>query len=172
MLAMQNEAVGAKFLEFAVKRMKMSEKDILRCTELLTEEQMWMRGGDHENSVANLLLHLAGNMQQWILHGIAGKPDLRQRDAEFTLVPSTTSAEARRRFSDTLDASCKVIAELPPERLLEVIDPQPNGTWRHLAILEAIFQIVGHLQLHAGQIVVLTKQMAAKDLDLTIPRKR
>jgi hypothetical protein len=172
MLRMQNEAVGAKFLEFAVKRMKMSEKDILRCTELLTEEQMWFRGGDHENSVANLLLHLEGNMRQWILHGIAGQPDVRERDEEFTLVPSTSSAEARRRFSATLDESCKVIGELPPGRLLDVIDPQPGGTWRHLAILEAIFQISGHLQLHAGQIVVLTKQMAARDLDLTMPRKR
>lgn len=172
MLGMHDEAVGAKFLEFAVKRLKMSEKDILRCTEMLTEEQMWFRGGDHENSVANLLLHLEGNMRQWILHGIAGDPDVRQRDGEFTLVPSATGAEARTRFTVALDASCKVISGLPTERLLEVIDPQPGGTWRHLAILEAIFQIVGHVQLHAGQIVLLTKQMVAKDLDLTIPRKR
>jgi len=53
-----------------------------------------------------------------------------------------------------------------------VIDPQPTGTWRHLTVLEAIFQVVGHVQLHAGQIIVLTKQMTAKDLDLTMPRKR
>jgi hypothetical protein len=65
-----------------------------------------------------------------------------------------------------------VIAGLAGERLLEVIDPQPTGTWRHLTVLEAIFQVVGHVQLHAGQIIVLTKQMAAKDLDLTMPRKR
>jgi uncharacterized damage-inducible protein DinB len=169
---MQNESVGAKFLEFAVKRLKMSEKDILRCTEMLTEEQMWMRGGDYENSVANLLLHLAGNMRQWILHGVAGQPDVRERDEEFTLTPSTTSAEALERFADTLEVCCEVIGGLPTERLLEVIDPQPGGTWRHLTILEAIFQVVGHVQLHAGQIIVLTKQMVAKDLDLTMPRKR
>jgi uncharacterized damage-inducible protein DinB len=169
---MPNDAVGEKFLEFAVKRMRMSERDVLRCVDQLTEEQMWSRGGEHENSVANLLLHLAGNMRQWILHGVAGQPDVRKRDEEFTLVPSGTGAEARATFTAALDESYKVLSELAPARLLEVIDPQPNGTWRHLTILEAIFQVVGHVQMHVGQIIVLTKQMAAKDLDLTMPRKR
>jgi uncharacterized damage-inducible protein DinB len=169
---MQNDAVGAKFLEFAERRMAMSEADILSCAGRLTEEQMWRRGGDHENSVANLLLHLAGNLRQWVLHGIDGQPDVRERDAEFSLHPTLSATEARAVFVEVLAESRKVIAELAPERLLEVIDPQPTGTWRHLTILEGIFQVVGHVQLHAGQIIVLTKQMAATDLDLTMPRKR
>jgi uncharacterized damage-inducible protein DinB len=169
---MSEHDVSAKFLEFAQRRLTMSEADILSCVGLLTEEQMWRRGGEHENSVANLLLHLAGNMRQWILHGIDGQPDIRERDAEFSLEPTLSSAEATAVFVETLAESRKVIAALPPERLLEVIDPQPTGTWRHLTILEAIFQVVGHVQLHAGQVIVLTKQMAAKDLDLTMPRKR
>jgi len=169
---MQNDAVSAKFLEFAARRLEMSGRDILRCVEMLSEEQMWHRGGEHENSVANLLLHLAGNLRQWILHGIGGQPDVRERDAEFSLEPTVTAADARAIFVETLAESRKVIAGLPAHRLLEVIDPQPNGTWRHLTILEAIFQVVGHVQLHTGQIIVLTKQMAAKDLDLTMPRKR
>jgi len=169
---MTNDAVSAKFLEFAGQRMAMSERDILRCVEMLSEEQMWRRGGEHENSVANLLLHLAGNMRQWILHGIDGQPDVRERDEEFSLKPAVTAAEARAMFVETLAESRRVIAGVSAERLLEVIDPQPTGTWRHLTVLEAIFQVVGHVQLHAGQIIVLTKQMAAKDLDLTMPRKR
>lgn len=169
---MPNDAVSAKFLEFAGRRMEMSERDILRCVEMLTEEQMWRRGGEHENSVANLLLHLAGNVRQWILHGIDGQPDVRERDDEFSLEPTVTAKEARAVFVETLAESRRVIAAVSAERLLEVIDPQPTGTWRHLTVLEAIFQVVGHVQLHAGQIIVLTKQMAAKDLDLTMPRKR
>jgi uncharacterized damage-inducible protein DinB len=169
---MANDAVSAKFLEFAGRRMEMSERDILRCVEMLSEEQMWRRGGEHENSVANLLLHLAGNVRQWILHGIDGQPDVRERDEEFSLEPKVTAAEARAVFVETLAESRRVIAGVSAERLLEVIDPQPTGTWRHLTVLEAIFQVVGHVQLHAGQIIVLTKQMAAKDLDLTMPRKR
>lgn len=169
---MQNEAISASFLDFAERRMTMSEADILRCVGMLTEEQMWRRGGEHENSVANLLLHLAGNMRQWILHGVDGQPDVRERDAEFSLEPTLSAAEARTVFVETLAESRKVIAGLAPERLLEVIDPQPSGTWRHLPVLQAIFQVVGHVQLHAGQVILLTKQMVGRDLDLSMPRKR
>ena len=111
--------------------------------------------------------------------------DLRIREMKELLPPShlirelacsekaaTTAADARTRFSATLAESCAVIADVSPERLLEVIDPQPNGTWRHLPILEAIYQVVGHVQQHMAQIVVLTKQQLHRDLDLTMPRKR
>lgn len=170
---MSPNAIADNFLAFAVKRLQLAQKDIARCLDKLTEDQIWQRSGDYENSIANLLLHLEGNVRQWILHGIDDQPDVRQRDAEFTLTPSATSTDARARFNATLDEACHVIAAVPAERLLEVIDPQPNGgTWRHVTVLEAIFLVSGHVQLHTGQIILLTKQLTATDLDLSIPRKR
>ena len=160
------------FLTASVKRMQLSEADINRCLGKLSEEQMWHRGADHENSIANLLLHLEGNMRQWFLHGIGGQPDVRVRDAEFALAPSHGSAEVRRRFTVTLAECCTVIGSLAPERLLETIDPQPTGGWGPMTILEAILRITGHLLLHQGQIILLTKQLTGADLDLSIPRKR
>ena len=160
------------FLTAAVKRMQLSEDDINRCLDKLSDEQMWHRGADHENSVANLLLHLEGNLRQWFLHGIDGQPDVRRRDAEFTLSPSQRCAEVRRCFAATLAECRKVIGSLPPERLLEMVDPQPGGGWGPMTILEAILRITGHLRLHQGQIILLTKQLAATDLDLSLPRKR
>jgi hypothetical protein len=160
------------FLTAAVKRMQLSEDDINRCLEKLSDEQMWHRGADHENSIANLLLHLEGNLRQWFLHGIDGQPDVRRRDAEFTLSPSQRCAEVRSCFAATLAECREVIGSLPPARLLETIDPQPGGGWGPMTILEAILRITGHLQLHQGQIILLTKQLAATDLDLSLPRKR
>jgi uncharacterized damage-inducible protein DinB len=166
------QTVAQNFLSFAVTRLKLTQGEIAKCVAQLSEEQMWHRGGDYENSIANLLLHLAGNMRQWILHGIAGQPDIRQRDNEFSLAPTTSAAEAHATFNATVEEACHVLSSLPPEQLLNVIDPQPTGTWRHLTSLEGIFQVVGHVQLHAGQIFVLTKQLVQHDLDLTMPRKR
>jgi len=168
----QENAVAENFLAYASRRMHDCSATIAKCCEQLNEEQMWHRGGEHENSVANLLLHLEGNIRQWILHGIAGHADVRERDAEFSLTPTTDSAAARARFNATLEEAAAVIATLPPARLLEIIDPQPTGTWRHCTILEAIFKVVGHVDHHTGQIILLTKQLAAKDLDLSMPRKR
>jgi hypothetical protein len=65
-----------------------------------------------------------------------------------------------------------VIGSLPPARLLEVINPQPTGILGPMTILEAIFRIVGHLQLHQGQIILLAKQLTGADMDLSLPRKR
>jgi uncharacterized damage-inducible protein DinB len=171
---MQNDPLAENFLAFAVKRIRLSERDINLCLDRLSPEQIWHRGGDYENSIANLLLHLEGNLRQWVLHGIDGQPDVRQRDDEFTLRPMAAVAVVRARFTATLEEVRIVIDALhhKPERLLEIIDPQPNSTWRNTTILEAIFQVVGHVQLHTGQIILLTKQLTAADLDLSMPRKR
>jgi uncharacterized damage-inducible protein DinB len=164
--------LAATFLAFAANRLQASATDITSCVAQLTEEQLWYRGGEYENSIANLLLHLAGNMRQWILHGIAGQPDIRERDDEFALTSQLTAAEAHTLFTTTLDQCREVIRTLQPERLLEIIDPQPTGNRRHLPVLDAIFQVVGHVQLHTGQIIVLTKQRLTRDLDLSMPRER
>ncbi len=103
--------------------------------------------------------------------GIDGQPDMRRRDEEFSET-SLPVAEVRARFAVTLAECCAVVGAVPGERMLEVIDPQPTGTWRHVTILEAIFQVVAHVQLHAGQIILLTKQRTGRDLDLSIPRRR
>lgn len=166
------DQIANVFLAASVKRIQLSEDEINRCLDKLSEEQMLHRGADYENSIVNLLLHLEGNLRQWFLHGIDGQPDVRTRDAEFTLSPSQQCAEVRSCFAATLAECRSVIGSVSPERLLETINPQPAGNWGPMTILEAIYRIVGHLQLHQGQIILLTKQLAATDLDLSLPRKR
>jgi len=169
---MPTDPVAANFLAFSVTHIKGQQSKITSCCNKLSEAQLQYRSGDYENSIVNLLLHLEGNIRQWILHGIDNQPDIRQRDDEFALTLSTTSAEARARLNATLDESAQIIATLDPSRLLDITDPQPNGTWRHATILEAIYKVVSHLEMHTGQIILLTKQLLATDLDLTMPRKR
>src|SRR5580698_2921871 len=103
------QTVPQNFVAFAVTRLKLTQTDIRRCCDQLSEDQMWHRSGDYENSIANLLLHLEGNMRQWILHGIAGQPDVRRRDDEFALAATMTAAEARDSFNATLEEVCHVI---------------------------------------------------------------
>ena len=169
---MSAPSIPETFRLTAVTRMQRSAADITHCLDRLTDAQILHRGGDHENSIANLLLHLEGNLRQWILHGIDGQPNVRTRDAEFSLSPTLPIPEIRFRFAATLAEACTVIAAVPDDRLLVTIDPQPGGGWGSPSILEAIFHIAGHLQLHTGQIILLTKQLTRSDLDLTIPRKR
>ena len=77
-------------------------------------------------------------------------------------------AELVALFTTTMDEVQSVIAAVPHERLVEIIHPQGRET----SVLGAVYQVVGHVQEHVGQIILLTKQMVGTDLDLTMPRKR
>ena len=138
------------------------------CLSRLTQEQIWERHGVHENAVGNLVLHLCGNMRQWVIAGVGGAVDVRVRDAEFSTDGGMNAGELMGRFAGTVAEAREVIASLPAERLTERITPQG----RDVSVLEAIYQVVGHVQPHVGQIILLTKQMTATDLDLTMPRPR
>ena len=166
------ETPDRNFLNASITRLKQGEAQIARCVAQLTEEQMSHRAGDYENSITNLLLHLEGNMRQWILHGVARQPDVRRRDDEFTLAPAITAAQAHAAFTATFAQVCETIATLDPARLPEKTDPQPNGPGSECTILDAIYRVVCHVHHHAGQIILLTKQFVQHDLDLSMPRKR
>jgi len=164
--------ISSTFLAYSNELIAHSESTIDACLARLTDKQILHRNGDHENSIANLLLHLSGNIRQWILHGIDNQPNVRQRDEEFSLHPTTPIPEIRARLAATLTEARAVIAAVPESRLLDLTDPQPGGGWGTPTVLEAIYRVVSHLELHAGQIVLLTKQLLHADLDLSIPRKR
>src|SRR5579864_4031658 len=79
------------------------------CIDKLAPEQIWTRNAENANAIGNLVLHLAGNVRQWILHGVGGEPDTRQRDTEFAARGGLDPAELKRRLRSTVDAACAVI---------------------------------------------------------------
>lgn len=169
---LDRSSVPANFLSMAADHMGRSLNAITTCTSRLSPEQMTHRGGAHENSVLNLLLHLEGNIRQWILHGIGGEPDIRHRDEEFALDAAADPAAALDRLRSTIEQARSIVAAVPHDGLLKIIDPQPTGIWRHATVLEAVFKVTSHLEQHTGQIILLTKQLVGTDLDLSVPRKR
>jgi hypothetical protein len=162
------DAVAADFLGVSCGRLDMMRECLEACLRRLTYDQVWRREGAHENAVGNLVLHLCGNARQWVMHGVGGAADVRVRDAEFSAEGGMSGAELIALFESTLAEAKGVIAAVPAERLVQRITPQG----RDVSVLEAIYQVVGHVQQHVGQIILLTKQMTAGDLDLTIPRPR
>src|SRR6266446_4183354 len=75
--------VETEFLTFSAEKLMQLMGRIDACVQKLTPEQIWMRADANQNAVGNLLLHLNGNVRQWILHGVGGQADVRDRDAEF-----------------------------------------------------------------------------------------
>jgi Protein of unknown function (DUF1572)/Clp amino terminal domain, pathogenicity island component len=160
--------IAANFLDVSCRRLEQMTEYLTACVKKLTEEQIWRRQGAHENAVGNLVLHLCGNARQWIIHGVGGAPDVRVRDEEFSADGGMRGAELIALFESTIDEAKKIIAAVPAERMTERVHPQG----RDVSVLEAIYQVVGHVQQHVGQIILVTKQMLGTDLDLTMPRPR
>jgi Protein of unknown function (DUF1572) len=162
------EQITADFLSVSCRKLDDMNGHVGTCLKKLTDEQVWQRQGDYENAVGNLVLHLCGNARQWIMHGVGGAPDVRVRDAEFSADSGVSGTELIALFSTTMSEAKQVIATVSADRMVERIVPQG----RDVSVMEAICQVVGHVQQHVGQIILVTKQMLAADLDLTMPRPR
>ena len=162
------QRITAIFLDVSCRRLGQMTEYLVACVKKLSDEQIWRRQGAYENAVGNLILHLCGNARQWIMHGVGGIEDVRVRDKEFSADGGMSGAELISLFESTMDEAKRVIAMVPEERMTERVHPQG----RDVSVLEAIYQVVGHVQQHTGQIILLTKQMLATDLDLTMPRPR
>ena len=148
------------FLNFSADKLEQLHGRIQDCLGRLTPEQIWTRNSENENAVGNLVLHLSGNVRQWIGSGIAGLPDHRQREAEFDarggMAPQELAELLKARIADAV----VTIRELPPARLTERIVNQGYN----VTVLESIAHVVEHFSQHTGQVILLTKLMTGNDL--------
>jgi uncharacterized damage-inducible protein DinB len=133
---------------------------ILICLESLSDADIWWRGNEASNSIGNLVLHLTGNIRQWIIHGVGGAPDVRRRQAEFDRREPISSADLAAQLRQTLMEVDAVLAGLDPATLLEPRRIQGLAT----SVLGAVFHVVEHFSTHTGQIVMLTKLRTGRDL--------
>lgn len=144
----------------SASRLLKSMERIESCSRLLTDQQIWQRHSENENAVGNLLLHLNGNVRQWILCGVGGQSDHRDRDAEFSARIGPPASELLRRLRATVEEAVTVIRKVPPERLTDRITPQDyEGT-----VLGAIYHVVEHFAGHTYQVIFLTKFFTGNDL--------
>jgi uncharacterized damage-inducible protein DinB len=133
---------------------------IERCLEKLTDDQIWWRANEESNSIGNLILHLCGNARQWIICGVGGQPDHRNRDAEFAQRGVIARDELLTLLRSTLAEVDTTLRTFDPSLLLEYRKIQGND----VELLYAIFHVTEHFSMHAGQIIMLTKMLTASDL--------
>jgi uncharacterized damage-inducible protein DinB len=134
---------------------------ISRALAELTDEQIWWRPNDASNSIGNLLLHLCGNVRQWIVGAVGGKSDTRDRALEFSTRERLARSALVALLADTLDDVDATLAELD-DRLAATGSDAPLQGVRHpqgfsQTVLDAVFHAVEHFSYHTGQIVMLAK---------------
>ncbi|MBZ5607557.1 MAG: DUF1572 domain-containing protein [Acidobacteriia bacterium] len=149
------------FLKYSADELLVLSGRILDCLGRLTAEQVWTRGSDNENSVGNLVLHLCGNVRQWIISGVGGAADVRDRDSEFAARGGMQPAELAAKLKAVVGDAADVIRKLPVERLGERKTIQKIY---ETTLMEAVYHVVEHFAQHTGQIVFATKLLTSADL--------
>src|SRR5205085_7548240 len=113
---------------------------IERCLDLLDDNQIWWRPNAESNSIGNLILHLCGNARQWIVCGVGGAPDARDRDAEFAQRDVIRRAELHALLSTTLADVDRTLAQFEAASLLQTRNIQGMEG----SALDAILHVVEH----------------------------
>ncbi len=152
---------GQAFVDQAIEHLSADFLPKIRsCLSLLDDAEIWWRPNQHSNSIGNLILHLSGNVRQWIVSGLGGAPDERLRDAEFKARGGMTRSELLRQLEATLEEAVTTLQGLDPDSLERTFQVQAY----EVTGLQAIFHVVEHFSYHTGQILFITKQL--EDVDL------
>lgn len=152
--------IGSEVIRIARKELQQGCARVATCLEQLETDQIWHRDHAIENSIGNLVLHLRGNVTQWILSGIGGAPDRRERDWEFDTRDPLPADELARLLSETVAEADAILANLPLERLLD----QRRIQAYEVTVLHAVIHVVTHFAGHVGQIIWATKHQTGRDL--------
>lgn len=127
-----------------------------RALAVLPEEDLWWRPHPEVISLGTVLLHLEGNVRQWILSGLGGEPDDRDRASEFAAEDGGRGDELLRKLRATVARACDVVAGLSEEDLARTFRIQGYDTGG----LEAVYHVVEHFAWHTGQAVWIAKARA------------
>lgn len=157
-------ATAEHFVEKAREYLRESYlPKIERAVRELSDEDIWWRAGEESNSIGNLLLHLDGSSRMWIVSAVGGAPNLRERQQEFDARAPISREELIERLRQTLAEADATLAAVDVAKLLE-----KRRVWdEEVTALDAIFHAVEHFSMHAGQVIMLAKMRAGKDLRLS-----
>jgi hypothetical protein len=149
------------FLDFSRKKLLEQYWPRLRaCVEMLTDEQVWWRPNAASNSIGNLILHLNGNVRQWLVVSFNRWEDDRNRPAEFAAEGGIPASMLLERLGATMQEAAQVLARLTQADLVapyEIQGYKARG-------LDAVYQVVEHFGMHYGQILYIAKNLCGQDL--------
>ena len=145
-----------------VKRRIITESvpRIKKCLSHLSEEEIWYRPNENVVSVGNLVLHLCGNLQQWVLSGLGGQPDHRKRGDEFAQTHPLSANELAQRMDTLLQEVEEVLDHLSPQDLVTV---RPVQAYQETGVA-ILMHVTEHFSYHTGQITYYVK--TRKNVDL------
>lgn len=152
--------IEQEFLGFSAKKLEELGDRIEDCVRRLNHNQIWTRNTQNVNSVGNLVLHLCGNVRQWIGFGVGDLADQRDRDSEFAARGGLEPEQLIDRLKSAVSQAAGIIRNFDQARLMEKVTIQNYDVTK----MEAIYHVIEHFSQHTGQIMFVTKMLTGDDL--------
>jgi Protein of unknown function (DUF1572) len=129
-------------------------RKIEHCAGQLRELQFWHRPRAEMNSIANLCLHLTGNLRQWIISGVGGAEDVRNRPLEFSDRSNRGKSEVLVVLNGTVKEADEILSRLQGGELVAARRIQGFDT----TVLSAVVNTVSHFRGHVQEIIHMTRE--------------
>lgn len=154
-------SIHSELLHRSAHHCRWNLERIEGCLAKIKEEEVWIRPNDNSLSIGNQLLHLSGNLRQWIIHSLGGAADNRRRSNEFSTTTGQRKAQLEALLQATVAEAVLTIQQLTEEELLR---ERPVQAY-HLSGAAALIHAVEHFSYHTGQIIFWTKQLRDQPMD-------
>lgn len=149
-----------EFVENALYRFDESTRMVKMAFQQLDEEDIWKRPNEASNSMGNLILHLCGNITQYVISSLGGLKDIRERDLEFITQTGSSKTELLEKLTATVAKAKVTIKDANIEQWIKKRDVQGFN----FSGIGLVLHAVEHYSYHTGQIAFWTKQLRNKDL--------
>ena len=151
---------GRELIAQAIYRNGLNLARIVKCVDMLSDDEIWRHPNASSNSIGNLILHLNGNITQYIISALGNSPDLRERDLEFSADRTLKAAGLKEIITSAINSAAAVLEKFDTSRLNDKYVVQGHV----LSSIAIIIHVTEHLSYHTGQIIFLTKLL--KDVDM------
>ena len=158
-MEMQEEIHALLIKEIKRRLIEESIPRILKCLTYLNEEEIWYRPNENTVSTGNLILHLMGNVNQWIVSALGGVADNRIRTSEFDHRVSKPKSELISGLKQLSNQIQSTLNKLSTEELVK----EHNVQGYNETTIAILIHVTEHFSYHTGQITYIVKSLKNVD---------
>ena len=149
----RHESIPDAFRRESCFTLDYARDRMLHALDQLGDADAWWRPHETMNAAGNLVLHVCGNLRQWIVCGVGGMPDTRDRQGEFAQRAIIPVSELRSRLINTVEEAKSAITHASDEDLLRTRFIQITNCTG----LGAVYHSVAHLEGHAQEMIYIAR---------------
>jgi len=154
------DAFIKEFIDQSIHCIEENTQRIVKCLYEIDDIEVWKSPNNNSNSIGNLLMHLGGNIRQYIISALGGAKDIRERDKEFSTKSGLTKSVLLDQLTGIISEAIDIIKNIDESRLTKIYSVQGFS----LSGIGIIIHVTEHLSYHTGQIAFWIKQLKNKDL--------